>query len=151
MKGAKIVPTPELTAAIGRALEAGATLQTAAELNHLSRATAYRWLQRGRRTRRGRYREFAKIVDLARARAEVRAVARITASRDWRAAMAWLERRNPKDWGRKARVVIGGEAKQPVVTVTLTPEAADEEMLRRLAQMRRNLLASGRVVLRLVP
>ena len=80
-----------------------------------------------------------------------RIYARITASRDWRAAMAWLERRNPKDWGRKARVVIGGEAKQPVVTVTITPEAADEEMLRRLAQMRRNLLASGRVVLRLVP
>lgn len=49
------------------------------------------------------YKGFAQAVHTARAQAESTAVTQIQMAgyKDWRAALAWLERTNPDDWGVK--------------------------------------------------
>lgn len=121
--------TGAATATILAALRAGNTMEAAAGLAGVHRATVYRWyLEGGRDDAPPHYREFRCDVDRARAVAEVRMVAAVMqaamggavlrrttrthpdgttettehfAPPDGRLALAWLERARPAHWSRR--------------------------------------------------
>lgn len=79
---------------IVRDLKTGCTMKNAAEANGVSEATFHRWMQRNE--------GFASAIREACAVAErshVRTVVKASAGGDWRAALEWLKRRRPDDWG----------------------------------------------------
>lgn len=92
--------TPAVEAAILAGLRAGLTRTAAAESNGVERTQLYRWM--------ARFATFRNAVMQAEAQAEVRATVtlRQAGEGDWHAALAWLERRRPDDWGRRDRVEI---------------------------------------------
>ena len=86
--------------AILDALRAGVTRTAAAESNGVDRTQLWRWM--------ARFATFRNAVLQAEARAEVRATItlRQAGESDWRAALAWLERRRHEDWGRRDKLEI---------------------------------------------
>jgi hypothetical protein len=61
--------------------------------------------------------------------------------RDWRADLAWLQARNREDWGRQARVDVGGIPDAPLIVETAEQKRArglavlDEVNARRVAKL----------------
>src|SRR5262245_23417826 len=94
--------TPELREQIVQALRAGNYAEAACQAAGISASTYYRWMARGEQEP-GVYREFRVAVLQAEAVAEVHAVAivRRAMGEDWRAALAYLERRHPNRWRRR--------------------------------------------------
>ena len=89
--------TPERRDRIVKAMGAGNYLEAAARSAGVHPSTVYRWLERAEREPDGLYRDFAEEVRRAEADAEVHAVAivRRAMAEDWKAALAYLERRHP--------------------------------------------------------
>jgi transposase len=108
--------TPEVRQRIVAALRAGNYAKPAAESAGVSEATYYRWLDRGRKQKRGIYREFHDDVRRAEADAEVEAVARWRKAfpDNWRAIATYLERRYPERWRRRESREHTGEGGGPV-------------------------------------
>ena len=88
--------TPDRKDRIVKAMGAGNYLEAAARSAGVHPSTVYRWLERAEQEAEGLYRDFAEDVRRAEAEAEVHAVAivRRAMSGDWRAALAYLERRH---------------------------------------------------------
>ena len=82
----------------------GNFIEPACRAAGVSPTTYYRWRQQGEAEEAGPFREFLEAVREAEAAAELRAVAVLQAAMvdDWRAATAYLERRYPQRWGRRA-------------------------------------------------
>jgi hypothetical protein len=76
----------------------------AARVAGISPNTFWRWIKRGREERRGPYRDFYREVQMATAHPEALAVGIIHREmrNNWRAAMAYLERKFPKRWSQRA-------------------------------------------------
>jgi transposase len=132
--------TPELQERIVKAVRAGNYAEAAARANGISASTYYRWLQRGALNDSGAYRDFGEAVRQAEAEAEVHAVAilRRAMGEDWRAALAYLERRHPGRWRRHTSTELTGKDGGPLRTES-TPaidlkNLTDEE-LRLLEEM----------------
>lgn len=89
---------PETVAAIVAALTMGNTRTDSALIAGINRDTFHEWMKA--------YPAFSVEVERAEARARQRAVAQLAkaGSRDWRAALAFLERRDRDSWGRQERV-----------------------------------------------
>lgn len=87
-------------------LRDGMTRTAAAEANGLPRETLSRWISR--------FVTFRHAVLQAEAQAEVRATTTVrqAAEKDWKAALAWLERRRPDDWARQDRIEIIGSVRE---------------------------------------
>jgi hypothetical protein len=92
------------------AISGGASYSAAAQGAGLSPSTLHSWLARGRAERDARhpdrteraYVRLVEAVERASAGAEVAAAMVITTAAnkgDWRAALAFLERRDPETWG----------------------------------------------------
>ena len=89
-------------------VRAGAYPEVAAASVGVAAATFYRWKTWGSdrvedgkiRKARGGFREFREALDRAEAEAEMLAIAHVQKAMpdDWRAAMAYLERRAPQRW-----------------------------------------------------
>ena len=109
--------TPAVQAKILKALRDGNTYKTAALVAGISQRSLFDWLALGREGDR-RYVALAQAVKEATAVGEAELVASIrTAGQVAWQANAWLlERRNPKDFGRKDRVV------QQTIQVNATPD-----------------------------
>jgi transposase len=93
--------TPEMEKKIVEALTAGVSRKTAAEYAGIDEKTVINWMKR--------YSSFSSAVIAAETKVEVSATISLRqawASGDWRAALAWLERRRHEDWGRKDRLEI---------------------------------------------
>jgi hypothetical protein len=92
--------TPAREAAILTSLRAGMTRTAAAESNGVERTQLYRWM--------ARFAPFRNAVMEAEAAAEVRATItlRQAGETDWKAALAWLERRRRDDWGRVDKLEV---------------------------------------------
>lgn len=102
---------------IVQALRAGNYAEAACQSAGISPSTFYRWMERGERDE-GIYRAFREAVKRAEADAEVHAVAvlRKAMGGDWRAAVAYLERRHPTRWRRGETRELTGAAGGPIQT-----------------------------------
>lgn len=100
--------TPEVREKILAAIRAGNYAGVAADYAGVGETTFYRWLQKGREAKSGKFREFWVAVKKAEREAEVRAVAQIQKHMDsnWQAAMTYLERKHPDRWGRRDRLQV---------------------------------------------
>lgn len=98
--------TPEAQDVIVRAIGAGGTRIDATAAAGVHYTTFLNWMKRGERAKSGEYFEFFNAV--TRAEADVRlslANAFATAGKnDWRAAVDYLKRRDPANWGDKIQV-----------------------------------------------
>src|SRR3954452_12107974 len=94
--------TADVHSRIMQAIRAGNYAEAACRAAGIAPSTFYRWLERGEREQEGIYREFHDELRRAEAEAEVHAVAvlRRAMPDDWRAALAYLERRHPARWRR---------------------------------------------------
>jgi hypothetical protein len=122
--------TPEVQEKIVTAIRAGNYAQVAAVYAGITERTYYRWMELGEQARGGRYLQFFQAVKAAEGEAEVRAVAIIQKKMpdDWRAAMAYLERKHPKRWGRRVDVTSGDEPLKPIPVEIQSAEEAREAL-----------------------
>lgn len=129
--------TPELQERILKAVRAGNYAEAAARASGIAPSTYYRWLQRGSLEESGAYRDFTEAVRQAEAEAEVHAVAilRRAMGEDWRAALAYLERRYPGRWRRHTSTELTGPDGGPIRT-----EATQQIDLRKLTDEELRLL-----------
>lgn len=127
--------TPERVARIVEALAGGNTRGAASAAGGIDQATFDRWMHR--------FAHFAEAVREAEATAELGYVATIKQAADagdWRAALAWLERRRHEDWGRRDKVEIVNSVRELARQMGASPEeeaAAVAEAERVLAEMRK--------------
>jgi hypothetical protein len=93
--------TPDVEQRVVEALRLGNVRRHAAALAGIHRATLFRWLAKGRKQRRGIYRDFCDAIKKAEGEAIALNMASIqTAShRSWQAAAWWLERRYSEQYG----------------------------------------------------
>lgn len=114
---------PQVQETIVNAVRIGSYLDDAALLAGVSRGTLFRWLAEGREAndkadsgeelteRENLVRDFCDAVEKARADAMLRNIGVIqTAAQNgtWQAAAWYLERTNPKKWGRHDTVEVTG-------------------------------------------
>jgi transposase len=108
--------TPAVQERVLQAIRAGNYAEVACRAAGIAPSTYYRWLERGEREPDGSYARFAEAVRLAEAEAEVHAVAlvRRAMSDDWRAALAYLERRHPGRWRKHTSTELTGANGGPI-------------------------------------
>jgi len=109
--------TPALQERIADAIRAGAWFSTACECAGVRPSLAYEWIRRGKGLHRSRvstpaFAEFAHTLARANADAEMSAQAPLVEAgrRDWRAALAFLERRFPERWALRRYEVLRSNA-----------------------------------------
>ncbi len=130
--------TPEVHERIVQAVKAGNYVQSACRFAGVSTSTYYRWLDRASEEPGSAYARFRYGVEKAEAEAEVYAVAIIRKAMpgDWRAALAFLERRHPRRWRPQSQTELVGRDGGPIQTeqhVDLSKLSTEEvELLREL-------------------
>lgn len=122
--------TDELEQRIVNVVKSGAYLDDAAAYAGIARSTLFQWLATGKQAdtkhangheltdHEQRCRAFMDAVETARAEAGLRNLALIqTAAQEgaWQAAAWYLERTNPKKWGRHDTVELTGADGGPIV------------------------------------
>ena len=120
--------TPERVAMILAALEAGVSRKGAAEYAGLDESTLGRWM--------ARFPGFAGAVKQAEAGVELRAATSLQTAftdGDWRAGLAWLERRRPSDWGRRDTLEI--EVRRAAERIAASTGADPDWLVRRAAEI----------------
>lgn len=127
--------------AIVRAITLGAPREMAAQAAGVDPTTFYRWVAIGAEfldlddeaiadlePKQQRLRQFCQDVKRADAQAVVFAVELVADAmpKDWKAAMTWLERRYPGEWGRRVEVKVDPSDRQPARVDTDVAERAAE-------------------------
>jgi hypothetical protein len=122
--------TPELQRQLCSAISAGNYRKPACASVGIDYSTFLRWVQKGKRARRGPFCEFCSAVSKAEAAAEVAAVAA------WRKAIPehpseyrqFLARRYPVRWGDKGRLELTGRGAGPVLSRKAVETLSDAEL-----------------------
>ena len=135
--------TPEIQARIVTAIRAGNYAGPAARSAGISEPTYYRWLERGANEEQGIYREFHDAVRRAEADAEVHAIVVIRKGmeRDWRAALAYVERRYPERWRRRGANEEGPREESGLGRDAIDPKELTDAELRRLLRLHERVRA----------
>ena len=107
--------TPELTEQVVKAMRAGNYAEAACQAAGIGTSTFYRWMARGGEEPASEFGAFRAEVLRAEAEAEVHAVAiiRRAMAEDWRAALAYLERRHAARWRPRQQTEIVGRNDGP--------------------------------------
>lgn len=126
------------------ALLAGNTTQIACALAGLGETTFYRWMKEAEDAPKGHpLRQFRESIKRAIAEARHRNMMIIqkAAPKDWRAAAWFLERSDPKNWGRRRYMQVGGDADAPPIPKAEIPdkELSQEERLTVVRNMLKRL------------
>ena len=114
---------PEVTDTILKALQIGATYKDAAEAAGVDYDTYNEWIKAGKAAKSGRFYEFSEAVRKSEAQARLNylsTIAQAAAKGDWKAAEAFLKRRDRANWGDVVDVTSGGQA------ITLVVKYADD-------------------------
>lgn len=121
--------TPEAQAQIVKALSAGATRVDAANSAGISYISFLSWLKRGEKAKKGEFLEFLNAVTAAESdvRVSLANALAVAGKTDWRAAEAYLKRRDPANWGDRINI----------------SRMSDDELLRLLALAERLGIESG--------
>lgn len=129
--------TPETHSAIVEAILHGATYKDAAEAAGVWYTTFNEWMRKGEEAKSGQFYEFNHAVRQAEAQCRLnmtRVIQSAAAKGDWKAAEAYLKRRDRQNWGDNVDVTTGGEgikviieyADIPPKTTQTTPSTADD-------------------------
>lgn len=126
--------TQEVSDQICEALEIGATRTDAVLSSGVSYPTFLSWIERGRNAKRKNdiYLEFLKRVELSEAKARLKftkTIYKAADEGDWRAAEAYLKRRDRTHWGDVVDVLSGGK---PIGKMT------DDELIALYAKLSRD-------------
>ena len=103
---------PEITDTILKALQIGATYKDAAEAAGVDYMTFRTWIERGQAGKKP-FNEFFEAVRKAEAQARLNyltTIAQAASKGDWKAAEAFLKRRDRANWGDNVDVNLGGQA-----------------------------------------
>jgi transposase len=113
--------TPEVQRKICEAVAAGNYYQAAAAYGGITYSCLLKWMQHGRKARRGKFFQFFRAVKKAEAEAEVRMVAQWQKQipDNWPAARDFLARRFPKRWGPKDRHEVTGANGKAILIQTV--------------------------------
>jgi transposase-like protein len=108
--------TPELTEAICKTLRLAGTVEDAARRAGIDDSTLYRWQARGKREKRGLYREFCEAIKKAKAeRRRVLELQMLTfAKRNWLALAWYMERTDPEHYALQVNVKVGEQLAQAI-------------------------------------
>ena len=146
-QGPKRVPEfvrhPKIRERLIEALSAGNYQRTSAIYAGVAPATLDSWLNRARHERDEdldtEYTKLLQDVESAEAEAEVYAVAIIRRSMtdNWTAAMTFLERKKPHEWGRKT-IVEGGDKPIGIQAQLVALTDVDLDALEAKLESRRN-------------
>jgi len=100
--------TPAIQQRVVSSIAAGAPLATACAYAGVDYSTFRRWLLRGKKERRGQYRDFWDAVEAAEARLEVRVVAEWQKHlpKKWEACRDFLARRFPERWSDSGKLQV---------------------------------------------
>ena len=104
--------TPETHAAIVDAILHGATYKDAAESAGVWYNTFNEWMKSGEEAKSGKFYEFNVAVRQAEAQCRLnmtRVIQSAAAKGDWKAAEAYLKKRDRANWGDNVDVTSGGE------------------------------------------
>lgn len=106
--------TPELQARICKYIEEGYTIEQSCALSGIGVSTYYRWLEKGRKHKKGKYQEFWEATQTSEQIAEAKILQTILQTAksdplknikgDWKAAAWYLERRKPKRWAKTEKL-----------------------------------------------
>ena len=109
--GMKTKLNHDLIKQIAKMVELGTPATYVAQAVDVDRTTWYKWLQRGEKDKSGIYFDLFNAVKKAEGRAIQRNVSIIqkAAINNWQAAAWWLERRYPKEFGRKEKMDVSSE------------------------------------------
>ena len=123
--------TAESRARIVQAIAAGNTRDMAAACAGVHRATFFAWLKRGEQEISGTYRDFYDAIKKAEADAVAGSVEiiRQAAHQSWQAAAWFLERRYPRDWGRKPAFDLDQLIRHEVERLTSGTDLDPEEVI----------------------
>lgn len=118
---------PDVAKAIIDNLSIGATYKDASEAAGVSYYTFLNWLEKGEKAKSGKYYEFFKAVERAKATARLnytKTIAGAAAKGDWRAALEYLKRHDPESWGDSSKLDLtsDGEAINLIVKVGIDPD-----------------------------
>jgi len=105
--------TPETHAVIVESILHGATYKDAAEAAGVNYDTFNEWMRAGAEGKTGKFSEFFGAIRKAEAQCRLnmtRVIQSAAAKGDWKAAEAYLRRRDRVNWGDNVDVTSGGEA-----------------------------------------
>jgi hypothetical protein len=133
--------TADVSERIVQAMRAGNYPEPAARAAGISASTYYRWIARGQQEPTGVFHDFAEAVARADGEAEVHAIAvlRRAMTEDWRAALAFVERRHPERWRRQQTTEL---VARPADEQTLDLSRLSDEDLKLLEELSRRAAES---------
>ena len=105
--------TPETHAVIVESILHGATYKDAAEAAGVNYDTFNEWMRAGSEGKTGKFSEFFGAIRKAEAQCRLnmtRVIQSAAAKGDWKAAEAYLRRRDRVNWGDNVDVTSGGKA-----------------------------------------
>ena len=115
--------TPARIEAIADIVSKGNYIASACRIIGIGEKTGYQWLQWGERDLEANvksvYSDYAQAIKRAEAEAEDRMIQVVREaavdSKNWIAAMTFLERRHPERWGRKDRTAVTIDEHKPLI------------------------------------
>ena len=133
--------TPDRQRVLVDAIRAGNFYEVACAAADVDYSTFRRWMVAGEEGRGKAYSEFREAITRAESAAERDALTHLQNAMpaDWRAAMAFLERRYPDRWGRRDRVAVDQQV-QARVAVEETPDALIERLQRQHPELANALI-----------
>lgn len=115
--GRKTKLTNEIQEQICKYVRLGIPLKFAAEACGIGERTIYYWIERGKKSTRGKYLQFLQSIKKAEAESIIKDVAILEKSAhegSWQAAAWKLERRYPEFFGKKEKMEHSGEIKTKI-------------------------------------
>jgi transcriptional regulator with XRE-family HTH domain len=106
-----------------KARKSGLNQKECAEVAGINEATLYKWLNKGKKAKREKYRDFYNDFQMAKNKNKLFHLKKIHEAEAWTASAWYLERVYPEEFGRKDRVDLKHEAQ---VEVSKTVKEAEE-------------------------
>ena len=106
-----------------KARESGLNQKECAEVAGINESTLYKWLNKGKKAKRGKYRDFYNDFQMAKNKNKLFHLKKIHEAEAWTASAWYLERVYPEEFGRKDRVDLKHKAQ---VEVSKTVKEAEE-------------------------
>ena len=115
-----------------KARESGLNQKECAEVAGINEATLYKWLNKGKEARSGKYKKFYNDFQIAKNRNKLFHLKKIHEAEAWTASAWYLERVYPEEFGRKDRMELNHEGKVEVNKTVKEEEKEADEYFKQL-------------------